>query len=165
MQDSNPFTPTRTSAEPTGAAAEQKTVSRGFEIFHNMIRGVFAFLSVCITPVFILPSFANLFGEFGVELPTLAQFVLEFSQFVCTIWLTFVPICFVVFGAIELGIFSIPSRKWKTLVNVAYWLVLVIVIGAACLTLTAVFNALFQESGLGLAVTLATSGTSTRLLA
>ena len=60
MTDSNPFQPTQTAADP----AKQKTGKRGFEIVHNVLRGLLVFLSIAIIPVFILPNFADMFDEF-----------------------------------------------------------------------------------------------------
>ena len=53
----NPFTSPETTAEPV-AADQSKTLSgRGFEIAHNVFRGLLAFIFIGLLPVLIVPQF------------------------------------------------------------------------------------------------------------
>ena len=141
MNNSNPYIPIQTPAKSKSeVTAKPKTGGRGFEIFHNVFRGILAFLFLGYVPVFVLPKFRNLYEEFGVELPTMAQLVLQYSNLAYASAIVFLPLSFVLFAVIECGIFSIPSGLLKTLINIVYWLALILVIGLAFLTFLNVFN-------------------------
>ena len=144
MNDSNPFSPTQTPNSPT-LDVEQKTGGRGFEIVHNIFRGLFAFICVALIPVFILAKIHPLFDEFGVELPLMSQLILRFSLLAYEVAFLFLPISFIILAVVEWGIFAIPSGKSKTLINTGYWLALILVIGSACFSLVAVYNNLFMD--------------------
>jgi len=130
MNNSNPYTPTQA---PAGSRSKDvvKHSTRSFEIFHNAFRGLLAFFCFGFTPIFVLPQFKNFFEEFGIDLSVIGQLILQFSDVACIAPIAFLPFSFVVFAAIECGIFFLPSGRPKTLINVTYWLVLVLVIGSA----------------------------------
>ena len=131
MQDSNPFTPTQTLADPAATEAKRKGGVLNFEIMNNALRGALAFLCFGVAPICLaqILNLKALFEEFGVELPVLTQWVIQFSDLASSFSFLFLPLAFVVFAGIEFGIYSIPSSFWKTLVNIVYWLALVLVIG------------------------------------
>ena len=70
-----------------------------------------------------------MFEEFGIELPLITQLVIQFSNLACATSVLFVPFTLVVFAGIEVGIYLMPSSPRKTLINIAYWSLLVLVIG------------------------------------
>ena len=128
MNDSNPFTPTRTLADPASVTV-QKAGPRIAEMSHNLFRGLLAFFFLGFVPIFILPNFTAMFSEFGIELPLLTQWVIHLSNFARRFFWLFGPFAFAVIVGIEVGIYFISSRRWKTLVNIVYWLALLIAIG------------------------------------
>ena len=141
MNNSNPYIPIQTLAESESkVTAKPKTGERGSEIFHNAFRGLLAFLFLGFVPVFILPKFKVLFEEFEAELPTLAQLVLQFGDLAAVVPIAFLPLSFGLFAAIECGIFTIPTSPLKTLINIVYWLALILVIGSASFTFLNIFN-------------------------
>ena len=134
MTDNNPFAPAKTTANPAVAEKNQKTGGRTFEIVHNAFRGLFAFFCFGIVPAFIAPNVEDICQEVGidlVELPLLTQLVLEYSKYISLLVLPVVGM----FAVIEFGIFSIRSNFWKTLINITYWLVLIVLGGLICFSL------------------------------
>ena len=130
----NPFTSPETTAEPV-AADQSKTLSgRGFEIAHNVFRGLLAFIFIGLLPVLIVPQFKDLFQEFGIDLPLVLQYVVQFSNLAASFWYAFLPLSLLVFASIEFGLFNLSRSRSKTLTNVLYWLILILVIGSACLS-------------------------------
>ena len=128
----NPFTSLGTTAEPV-AADQPKTLSgRGFEIAHNVFRGLLAFFFIGYVPVFIVPGFKDMFEEFGVQLPLVLQYVVHFSNLAVSLSLAFLPLCILVFTSIEFGLFNLPRSRSKTLINIVYWLILILIVGLGC---------------------------------
>ena len=128
----NPFTSPETTAEPI-AADQPKTLSgRGFEIAHNVFRGLLAFFFIGYVPVFIVPGFKDMFEEFGIDLSLVSQYVVRFSNLVVSLSYVYLPLCVLAFASIEFGLFNLPSSRSKALINVVYWLVLVLIVGLAC---------------------------------
>ena len=82
-----------------------------------------------------------MFQEFGLDLPSLTQLVLQYGNWISLLAL---PVVFGVFAAIEFGIFSIRSNWWKTLTNIAYWLVIILVGGLICVSLMIPFVAIYS---------------------
>ena len=128
----NPFVSPETTADPV-AVDQPKTLSgRGFEIAHNVFRGLLAFFFIGYVPVFIVPGFKDMFEEFGVQLSLVLQYVVHFSNLAVSLSLAFLPLCILVFTSIEFGLFNLPSSRSKTLINVVYWLILILIVGLAC---------------------------------
>ena len=128
----NPFTSLGTTAEPV-AADQPKTLSgRGFEIVHNVFRGLLAFFFIGYVPVFIVPGFKDMFEEFGVQLPLVLQYVVHFSNLAVSLSLAFLPLCILAFASIEFGLFNLSSSRSKILINVLYWLILILTVVLAC---------------------------------
>ena len=143
MNNGNPYTPTQTPADPT-VISEQKTDVRIPEIVNNVLRGIVAFLCFGFAPVFILPKLQTLFEEFGLELPTITQLILQLSHLASTTAILFLPFTLGFLAAVEIGLYSIPSGKWKTLLNIAYWLALILVIGLAFFSLMISYNQIIR---------------------
>ena len=137
MKDSNPFSPTRTLADPAVMDAVKKTGVLNVEIMNNTLRGIFAFLCFGVAPIYITRTLnlVSLFDEFGIQLPWMTQFVLQFCGQVCRVPWLYLPLCLGGFTGIEFGIYSISSSFWKTLVNVVYWLVFILLLGVVCFSL------------------------------
>ena len=142
MTVNNPFASTQVPTDPA-ASVEQKAGGRGFEIAHNMLRGLFVFFFVGLVPVFNISYLRIGCEEFGVELPLITQLVFQFSKLVCKAPFISLPLSLGILAMFEYGIFLIPSSKWKVLANFVYWAVLILVIGSAYYSVTVVYNKLF----------------------
>ena len=143
MNNGNPYTPMQTPADPA-LISEQKTNVRILEIANNTFRGIVAFLCFGFAPVFILPKLQTLFEEFGLELPTITQLILQFSHLASTTAILFLPFILGFLAAVEIGLYSIPSGKWKTLLNIVYWLALILVISLAFSSLMIPYNQIIR---------------------
>ena len=153
MNDINPYT--QPDASAASEEAKQKTHTdfkkNAAEVSHNAFRGVFAFLAIGLIPAFIIPALTELFEEFGVELPTVTQFVIQYSHVVRQYSFVVLPIMFVLLAGIEFGFFAIPSGKLKTIGNLAYWLFLILVIGLAFTSLMIPLSRISAQMSEGLA--------------
>ena len=138
MKDSNPLKPTQTPVGPvaeTSPAVNPTTGGRGFEIFHSTFRGVLAFLCFGIGPIFVVPVFKHWFEEFGIELPSITEWVIQRSQKAIQRVVLFLPLAPMVFTGAELSILTIRSSLWKRRANIVYWLILAFAISFMCLSL------------------------------
>ena len=131
MQE-NPFTSPETTAEAVAADQSKTLLGRGLEVAHNVFRGLLAFLCIGYVPVFIVPGFKDMFEEFGIDLTLVSQYVVRFSNLVVSLSYVYLPLCVLAFASIEFGLFNLPSSRSKTLINVVYWLILILIVGLAC---------------------------------
>ena len=131
MQE-NPFTSPETTAEAVAADQSKTLLGRGFEVAHNVFRGLLAFLCIGYVPVFIVPGFKEGCEEFGIDLPLVSQYVVRFSNLVVSLSYVYLPLCVLAFASIEFGLFNLPSSRSKTLISVVYWLVLILIVGLVC---------------------------------
>jgi len=139
----NPYASLESAGKPIPVAKVSRKPSRFLEAFHNTFRGVFAFLSIGIVPIFVVGNIAMMFEEFGIELPLLTQLILRFSSMATQTWFLFLPVCLCVFAGIELSLFKLSHSKFKALLNVAYWLALIFTVGAASFSLWVAVRATF----------------------
>ena len=131
--ENNPFEPLKSvvfSASLTGA---DRKLGGYLEVFHNIIRGLFAFFYFGIAPFFVVPAFWDLFEEFGVELPGYSILVLEFSSLTVRYWYVLLPLSICLLAGIEFAILKGFSGMAKLSVNIIYWLVLLLIAGIAFL--------------------------------
>ena len=131
MQE-NPYTSPETTADSVAADQPKMLSGRGFEIAHNVFRGLLAFFCIGCVPVFVAPGFKDMFEEFGIDLPLVSQYVVHFSNLVVSLSYVYLPLCVLAFASIEFDLFNLPSSRSKALINVVYWLVLVLIVGLAC---------------------------------
>ena len=131
MQE-NPYTSPETTADSVAADQPKMLSGRGFEIAHNVFRGLLAFFCIGCVPVFVAPGFKDMFEEFGIDLPLVSQYVVHFSNLVVSLSYVYLPLCVLAFASIEFDLFNLPSSRSKTLINDVYWLVLVLIVGLAC---------------------------------
>ena len=120
----NPFSSPETTAAPVPVDQPKTLSGRGFEIAHNVFRGLLAFFFIGYVPVFIVPGFKEGCEEFGIELPLVSQYVVRFSNLVEGLSYVYLPLCVLAFASIEFGLFNLPGSRSKTLINVVYWLCL-----------------------------------------
>ena len=138
----NPYASPEATVELVADNQPQRLSDSSFEIVHNIFRGLGAFLGIGCGPVLIVPAFSDMFSEFGVELPYVTQCVVQFSRFAAQFPYAFLLLTFSLFVAIEFGLFWLPQSMVKTLLNVGYWLMLVLVIGVSCFSLSVVIQAI-----------------------
>ena len=135
MTDRSPFTPTQTASKVVAAEATQRTDVRAIEILHSVFRGLFAFFCFGIGPIFIVPVFKRWFEEFGIELPSITEWVIQLSGQAIQLVVLYLPLAIGVFAGAELSILTIRSSGWKRRANIVYWLILAFAIGFMCLSL------------------------------
>ena len=129
----NPYTSPEATAESAAATDRPKPLSgRGFEIAHNVFRGLLAFIFIGLLPVFIVPEFKDMFEEFGIDLPLVTQNVFQFCNLATRFSYVFLPLSFLAFASIEFGLFNLSSSRSKILINVLYWLILILTVVLAC---------------------------------
>ena len=120
MQE-NPYTSPEATAEAVAADQPKTFLGRGFEIAHNVFRGLLAFFCIGCVPVFVAPGFKDMFEEFGIDLPLVSQYVVHFSNLAVSLSFAFIPLCILAFTSIEFG-----------LINIVYWLILILIVGLGC---------------------------------
>ena len=131
MQE-NPYTSPETTADSVAADQPKMLSGRGFEIAHNVFRGLLAFFCIGCVPVFVAPGFKDMFEEFGIDLPLVSQYVVHFSNLAVSLSFAFIPLCILAFTSIEFGLFNLPRSRSKTLINIVYWLILILIVGLVC---------------------------------
>ena len=134
MDDNNPFSPTQTVADPANVTVQETSWS-AFDFVHSLSRGLLAFFFFGVAPVFIVPALTDMFEEFGIELPLMTQLVIQYSNRVGIFALLFLPFALGIFAGIELVISFIPAGTSKKLINIVYWLALILAIGFAVLSM------------------------------
>ena len=135
MMEDNPFEPLKSSIAPTAIVVANRKPHSNFEISHNIFRGVFAFIYFGIAPVFIVPLFSDMFEEFGITVPLVTTYVLQFGSLAFHYWYVMLPLSFCIFAGIEFAILKHLKGTSKILVNIIYWLVLLLVAGIAWLAI------------------------------
>lgn len=138
----NPFAPPKSVAKPDAVEPTKAMSERGFEIGHGVFRCLFAFFFVGCLPFFIMPEFAAMYEEFGMEVPLMTQYVVRFSELAASLSYVFLPLCFFIFASVEICLFKLPKGRLKTLLNAVYWLSLILVVGTASVSIWNVFSAL-----------------------
>ena len=128
----NPFVSPETTADSVAADQPKMLSGRGFEIAHNVFRGLLAFIFIGLLPVFIVPEFKDMFEEFGIDLPLVTQYVVQLCNLATRFSYVFLPLSFLAFASIEFGLFNLPRSRSKTLINIVYWLILVLIVGLVC---------------------------------
>ena len=131
MQE-NPYTSPETTADSVAADQPKMLSGRGFEIAHNVFRGLLAFFCIGCVPVFVAPGFKDMFEEFGIDLPLVSQYVVHFSNLAVSLSFAFIALCILAFTSIEVGLFNLPRSRSKTLINIVYWLILILIVGLVC---------------------------------
>ena len=131
--EGNPFEPLKSVVSSASLTGAERKLGGYLEVFHNIIRGLFTFFYFGIAPIFMVPSFLDLFEEFGIELPGYSILVLQFSRLTIRYWYVWLPLSICLFAGIEFAILKGLSGIAKLSVNILYWLVLLLIAGIAFL--------------------------------
>ena len=144
MMEDNPYEPLKANFDSAAIVEANRKTHSNFEISHNILRGVFAFIFFGIAPVVVVPGYEKMFEEFGMEVPLSTICVLEFSHFAIRYWYVLLPFSFCIFGGIEFAILTLFKGTSKWLVNIIYWLALLLVAGIAWLGIWMPCQAIFR---------------------
>lgn len=68
---------------------------------------VVAFVITAILMIFVIPQFADMFQNFGADLPAMTQFVVTLSDFFVAYW-------YIIFGALGIGIYAFLQGKKRS---------------------------------------------------
>jgi len=138
----NPFESLQSCPDPDSVAVSPKLKPNYFEGIHNAFRGLFAFFCLVAAPIFIMPSFFDMFEEFGIDLPGIVSLFCRYCSIATKFSVILLPLSLATLAAIEIGFFMAPASKWKTWLNIVYWLALILIIGCICFGLFNTFSSI-----------------------
>lgn len=104
-------------------------------IFNSIFRFLGWISFAVIVPMFVVPTFYEMFVEFGIELPTMTMLAVSLSDRIIKFWFILLPLVVLMAAGAELLLLFLPLGTNRRILNYIHWVVFFIVVSAYLFTL------------------------------